>query len=133
LHRAYRVLLRVTPAVPRALDRAFDQLEPVLVRNATGRRRQREQLPQSLLAHDHDHGLSTGPARVSIGSRVLRVRGHQPLLNGENEIVRGVQGCGWQRRVGPTQADLQRADCFAKLLRHVDVVVEPQPFHIVEE
>jgi len=64
---------------------------------------------------------------------VLWVRGHQPLLNGENEIVCGMQGRGWQRRIGSTQADLQRADCFAKLLRHLDVVVEPQPLHIVEE
>jgi hypothetical protein len=133
VRRAYRVLLRVTPSIPCTLDRAFDQLEPVLVRHPIGRRRQSEQLPQSLLAHDHDHRLPTRPAGVPIGPRVLRVRRHQSLLDGENEVVRRVQGCGRQWRVGPAQADLQRADGFAKVLRRLDVVVEPQPLDIVQE
>src|SRR5881296_579265 len=49
--RAHRLLLRVAPPVPRALDGRVDELHPVHVLTGESRWWQRQHLPLSVLAH----------------------------------------------------------------------------------
>jgi hypothetical protein len=100
LRRAHGMLLRVTPPIPGAFDCALDQLQPGLVCRPAGRRRKREQLPHASVSNHGYDWLPAWPAGMSIWPRMLRVGGHQPLLDGKHEIVRGMQGCRRQRRIG---------------------------------
>jgi len=124
LGRAYRVLLRVTPAVPCPLDCALDQLQPFFVHVAAGRRWQREQLPKAVLANQRDDGLPAGPPGVPVRPRMLWVGRHQSLLNGKDQVMRGVEGRRGERRIGAAEACLQQADPFTQQVRYLDVVVE---------
>ena len=129
----HRVLLRVTPAIPCALDRGIDKLEPFLVAPVVGRGRQREQLPTPVLAYHRHDRLTARPAHVAIWPRVVRIGRHQSLLDGEDEVVRGMQ-CG--RRHGwivPPQPDLQGADRLAQRLRSLGVVAEKEGLDVVKE
>jgi len=100
------VLLRVTPPIPRALHGAFDQFQPFVVGGSARRWRQRQQLPQALVADYRDDGLPARSAGVAIRSRVLRVGGHQSLLHCENEVVRGMQRGGREWRGGAAEKKL---------------------------
>ncbi len=117
LCRAYRVLLRITPAVPCALDCALDQLQPFFVHFAAGRRWQSEQLPKAVVTNQGDDGLPAGPPCVPVRPRMLWVGRHQSLLHGEDQVVCGVEGRRGESRIGAAEANLQRADRFAQLLR----------------
>ena len=111
--RAHSVLLRVAPPIPCSLNRRFDKVEPLVIAGIVGRRRQREQFPPPVIEDDCHHRLSAGPANVPIWAWVVRVGGHQSLLDGEDEIVRGVQCCRCQGRIVATKANLERADRLA--------------------
>jgi len=100
LGRAHGMLLRVTPPIPGAFDRALNKVQPGFVCRPAGRRRKREQLPHASVANYGYHWLPARPAGMSIWPRMLRVGGHQPLLDCKHEIVRGVQGCRRHRRIG---------------------------------
>jgi len=107
------VLLRVAPTIPRALDRVIDQVEPLHVRGAVRWRREREHLPHPVIADQGHDRLAARPAVMSIGPRVIRVGGHQSLLNGEHQIVCRVKRRGRHRRIAPADAELKRVDRFA--------------------
>jgi hypothetical protein len=55
------------------------------------------------------------------------------LLNGEDEIVRSVQG-GWRHRwiVAP-EANLKGPDRFAQRLGRVSVIIEAKRFNVVQQ
>src|SRR5260370_28161544 len=91
LRRAHGVLLRITPPVPGAFDRALDKLQPHLVRLTAGRRWQREQLPESAVTNQRDHGLPAGSPRMPVRPRMLGICRHQSLLYSEHELARGVE------------------------------------------
>jgi hypothetical protein len=93
----HRMLLRVTPAIPCALDGALDQLQPFVIARTVRRRRQGQQLPQPVLTDDRDNRLAARPPSMAIGAWVVRVGGHQSLLDGEDQIVCGMEGRGRQR------------------------------------
>jgi hypothetical protein len=118
--RADRVLLRVAPAVPRSLDGAIDEFEPVheicsQLFGSVGCRREGEHLPDAVIADDGDEGLAAGPARVPVGAGKVRVGGHEPLLDGEHEVMRGMESRGWDRWITPPEPQLKRADRVTQL------------------
>ena len=88
---AHRVLLRVAPPIPRPLDRGIDELQPLVVCRAARRGWQREHLPPPFVAHHGHDRLTARPSDVPVGPRVLRVGGHEALLDREDEVVRGTQ------------------------------------------
>ena len=112
-HRPQCLLLRVAPAVPGSLDGLVDELDPVGVLAIAGGWRKGQHLPPPVLADDREHRLTARPSKVAKGSRVARVRGHQPLLHGEDQLVSGVESRRWERRIAPAEADLERADGLA--------------------
>jgi hypothetical protein len=91
------MLLRVAPPIPSALDRAINELQPGFVCTADWRRRQREELPEASVPNHCDDRLPARPTGMAIGPRMLGVGGHQPLLNSEDEVVRGVKSGGRHR------------------------------------
>jgi hypothetical protein len=113
----HRVLLRVTPAVPRSLHRRFDKLEPLLLARVVGGRWQREDLPPPVIADHGHHRLSAWPAGVAIGPRVVGIGSHQSLLNGEDQIVCGMQCGRGQRWIVASKPDLQGSDRLAQWRR----------------
>jgi hypothetical protein len=68
---------------------------------------------------------------VAIGPRVLGIGRHEALLHGEDEIVRGPQGCRRQRWIVAAQSDLKSADGLAEWLRRLDVVIQVQRLDLV--
>jgi len=70
---------------------------------------------------------------MPVRARMLGIGGHQSLLHGENEVVRGVEGWRGERRISATEADLQRVDRIAQALRHLDLVIETEPLDVVQQ
>jgi hypothetical protein len=65
--------------------------------------------------------------------RILRVRGHQALLNRKHQVVSCIQGRGRQGRVAAAEADLQGANRLAQTLRCLGRVVEAKRFDVVQQ
>ena len=129
---AHRVLLCVAPAIPCALHRRFNQVEPLLLISVVGRRRQGEQLPSPVIANQRHYRLAAGPADVAIRSRIVGVGGHQSLLDGENEVVCGVQRGRRQRRIVTPKSKLEGANRLAQWLRRLGVVVEAKRLNVIK-
>jgi hypothetical protein len=70
---------------------------------------------------------------VTIGAGVVRVGSHQSLLDGEDEIVRGAQGCGGQWRIMSTQPKLKGTDRLTQWLRRLRVVSKTKHFDVIQE
>jgi len=67
------------------------------------------------------------------GSWVARVRRHQPLLHGEDQLVRGVESLRWERRVAPAKADLECADGLAQPGWRLYEVEQAKRFDVIEQ
>jgi hypothetical protein len=68
---------------------------------------------------------------MSIGSRVVGVGGHQPLLDSEHEVVSCMKGCSGHRWIAPSDAQLQSADCLTQRRRRFGLVVQAECLDIV--
>ena len=131
--RAQRVLLRVAPAIPGAFHRCVDQVEPLVVGGAVRRSGEREHLPQAPVVHARDDRLALCAAAMPVRPRMLRVRGHQPLLHSEYQVVRCVQRGRRQRRVIAPQPHLQHANRLAQGVRRVFLVHQSQRLDLLQQ
>src|SRR5437879_2025305 len=132
-HGPCRLVLRVAPAVPSAFDRRLDQLHPRRLVTARHRRGKGEHLPPAVFANDREYRLAARPVGVTNRAWILRVGRHQPLLHGEDQLVRGVECCGWQRWVAATEPDLQSPNRLAQSKRGFAFVVQPQHLYVIEQ
>jgi len=62
-------------------------------------------------------GCPAWPAGVAIGPRVVGIGSHQSLLNGEDQIVCGMQCGRGQRWIVASKPDLQGSDRLAQWRR----------------
>jgi hypothetical protein len=125
------MLLRVAPPIPRSLDSAIDEVEPIRevdsrLFNANRLRRKGEHLPDAVIADDCDKWLACGPPGVSIGTWEVGVGGHQPLLDRKHEIVGGMKGRGGQRWIASSEPQLKGADRIAQSWWRLRPVLQSQ-------
>src|SRR5258708_20547290 len=102
-----RVLLRIAPAVPRAFDRAIDELEPLRIGCAVGWKWQRQHLPDAVVPDSSHHRLAARPPPMPVGIWKIRVGGHESLLDREYEVVGGVKPGRRDPRGAPPQPQPQ--------------------------
>src|SRR5205807_1808595 len=130
--RASRMVLGVGRAGPGSLDGRVDEVDPVGVLAIAGRRKG-QHLPLLVVADDREHRLTAWPSSMAKGSWVARVRSHQPLLHGEDQLVRGVESLRWERRVAPAKADLECADGLAQPGWRLYEVEQAKRFDVIEQ
>lgn len=131
--RADRLVLGVAPPVPGALDRRIDERQPFRLVSAGGGRGKAQQLPLAVLAHDRDEGLAARPAGVPRRPWIFRIGGHEPLLHGEHEVLRGIERRGRERWIAAAEPDLQGPNRLAESERRLAFVVEPEHLDVVEQ
>src|SRR5579864_6391745 len=93
----------------------------------------REHLPPTIVANDRHHGLAPGPPGMALRSGMVGVGRHDPLLHGEDQVVRGLQRGRRDGRVAAAEPDLERPDGLAESQRRLRRVVEPQRLDLVEQ
>src|SRR5258708_39154769 len=107
-----RVLLRIAPAVPRAFDRAIDELEPLRIGCAVGWKWQRQHLPDAVVRDSSHHRLAARPPPMPVGIGKIRVGGHETLLDRAYAVGGGVKRGGGARRGAPAPRQLESIDRF---------------------
>jgi hypothetical protein len=127
----HRMLLRIAPPIPRSLDSAIDEVEPIRevdsrLFSGTRLSRKGEHFPYAVIADDCDKGLACGPSGMSIWTREVGVGGHQPLLDRKHKIVGGMKGCRRQRWIASSKPQLKRADRIAESWWRLDPVLQTQ-------
>ncbi|MEP6751820.1 MAG: hypothetical protein ABI959_03640 [Candidatus Dormiibacterota bacterium] len=118
------MLLRVGPSIPGSFHGGVDELKPFVLSRVVWRRGQGQHLPPSFVADQRHNRLTSGAAHVTIGARIVRVGGHEPLLHREHKVVDSPQGGGWQRGIMPPEPHLKGADCLAKRLWRLSAVIK---------
>jgi hypothetical protein len=68
-----------------------------------------------------------------MGARVLRVQGHEALLDREDQVVCRTDRGRSDRRVAPAEANLQRADRLSQSKRGFILVEESERLDLVEQ
>jgi hypothetical protein len=64
---------------------------------------------------------------------MVGVGGHQTLLNGKDQVVRGVKRRRRQGRIAPADAELQRVDRLTQTRGRFGLVLKPKHLDIVEQ
>jgi hypothetical protein len=116
-----------------SLDRRFDELEPLGAFALFARRWQRDDLPPPLATDDREDRLSAWTAVMARGPRVLWIGGHDPLLDGEDEVVRCVDRRRRDWRIAAAEADLQRADRLPEAKRRLGFLRQAQDLDVVQQ
>jgi hypothetical protein len=125
------VVIGVRPAVERPFDREVDLGQPPVVATGPGARWQDQQLPLDAGPDRGDRRHPTRATGVGAGARPPRVGGHQPLLQPEDEVLRGSDG-GRDRRLGAPGPQLKRVERLAHVLRQVTAAAQAQELDLPE-
>jgi hypothetical protein len=70
---------------------------------------------------------------MAMGTWILRVGGHDPLLDGEDQVMRRVEGGRREGWVAAAEPDLQGSDGFAQTDGHLVLVPEAEILDFVQQ